>query len=102
MNIVCAADSGYVQHCSVMLISFFENNPGEEHAVYLLTEGLDLDDLDFIQKIVHSYNGHFFYCQVDFKFLEKCPIKSTDHLSIATYNRLFMADLLPADVNKVL
>ena len=53
MNIVCAADSGYVQHCSVMLISFFENNPGEEHAVYLLTEGLDLDDLDFIQKIVH-------------------------------------------------
>lgn len=102
MNIVCAADSGYVQHCSVMLIFFFENNPGEEHAVYLLTEGLDLDDLDFIQKIVHSYNGHFFYCQVDFKFLEKCPIKSTDHLSIATYNRLFMADLLPADVNKVL
>ena len=60
MNIVCAADSNYVQHCSVMLVSFFENNPGHDHTVYLLTEGLDADDLGFIQNLVHSYHGQLF------------------------------------------
>lgn len=102
MNIVCAADSNYVQHCSVMLVSFFENNPGCDHTVYLLTEGLDADDLGFIQNLVHSYHGRFFYYLIDSKLLETCPIKVTDHLSIATYNRLFMAMLLPDHVDKVL
>lgn len=102
MNIVCATDHNYVQHCCVMLASFFENNPKGEHAVYLLTESLDKSDLDFIQKVVNSYRGRFFYYFIDSQLLINCPIKVTDHLSIATYNRLFMAALLPDDVDKVL
>lgn len=102
MNIVCAADSNYVQHCCVMLVSFFENNPERDHRIFLLTEGLNADDLSFIQNLVLSYHGQFFYYLIDSKFLENCPIKATDHLSIATYNRLFMAALLPDDVDKVL
>lgn len=102
MNIVCSADNNYIQHCCVMLISFFENNREEKHTVHFLTEGVEQAHQEFIRNIVHSYQGKFFYYLVRAEFLESCPIRATDHLTIATYNRLFMAEILPDNIDKVL
>lgn len=102
MDIVCTTDDNYVQHCSVMLLSFFENNHEEGHVLHLLTEGLTKENYAVIERIVEQYHSRFCYYQIDSGLLAACPIKETDHLTIATYYRLFMADILPTTLDKVL
>lgn len=102
MNIVCSIDNNYVEHCCVMLCSFFTNNEEEQHTVFLLGENLSLENQKIINELVNSYNGKFIYCQVDRQALKDCPIKESDHLTIATYYRLFIARLLPLDTDKIL
>lgn len=102
MDIVCSIDNNYVQHCCVMLSSFFENNLGEKHSIHLLTEGIGDGNKKLIEKLIASYQGQFFYYVIDSDFLQSCPIKESDHLTIATYYRLFMTNFLPVSVEKVL
>lgn len=102
MDIVCSIDDNYVQHCAVMLTSLFENNRSEGHVIHLLTEGLASNNRSFIEELVHSYNGQFCYYIVDSDTLSSCPLKPTDHLTIATYYRLLMADILPKSLDRIL
>lgn len=102
MDIICSIDDNYVRHCCVMLTSFFENNKGERHRIHLLTEGIRKENQEIIQRLVESYGGTFCYYLVDPDMLVSCPIKEGDHLTIATYYRLLMADILPAQLNKIL
>lgn len=102
MNIVCSIDNNYVEHCCVMLCSFFRNNLEEQHTIFLLGESLTVGNQGIINNLVELYNGKFIYYQVAPEALQDCPIKETDHLTIATYFRLFMARLLPQKVDKIL
>mgnify|MGYP000466571498 CR=1 FL=1 len=102
MDIVCSIDNNYVLHCAVMLTSLFENNRSESHVIHLLTEGLTPDNRKLIEDLVHSYNGRFCYYLIDSDVLKSCPIKATDHLTIATYYRLLMADILPKSLERIL
>lgn len=102
MNLVCSIDNNYVRHCCVMLSSFFENNPEEGHAIYLLTEGLTKENRKIIEELVNAYKGTFHYCLIDPQFVTSCPISEEDHLTIATYYRLLMAEVLPRNIDKIL
>ncbi|WP_294590390.1 glycosyltransferase family 8 protein [uncultured Bacteroides sp.] len=102
MNIVCSIDNNYVEHCCVMLCSFLTNNKDEQNTIFLLGDNLTSKNQAIINDLVHSFNGKFVYCQVDADALKDCPIKETDHLTIATYYRLFMAKVLPKEIDKVL
>ena len=102
MDIVCSIDNNYVQHCCCMLVSFFENNKGEKHSIHLLSDALTLENQKVIKELVESYQGVFSYYSVDPDKLLSCPIKATDHLTIATYYRLLMVTLLPQELKKVL
>ena len=103
MDIVCSIDNNYVQYCSVMLVSFFENNPlKERHTVHLLTEGLAEDNKCIFENIVNSYDGSFCYYLVDSQLLTSFSIREEDHYTLAVYYRLLMAKLLPENLDKVL
>lgn len=102
MDIVCSTDNNYVQHCCCMLASLLENNKDEKHSVHVLSEGLTDEYLKQIEDVVDTYQGQFFYYAVDPSCLKSCPIKATDHLSIATYYRLLIAELLPTQLDRVL
>lgn len=102
MDIVCSIDNNYVQHCCVMLSSLLINNKWENHHIHLLSEGLSSENVKIIEKVINSHHSELHYYQVTSAKLRECPIKETDHLSIATYYRLFMADILPSNINKAL
>lgn len=102
MDIVCAADTNYVEHCTVMLTSLFQKNRGESITVHLLSDGMSDAGIASIDKAVSSFGGTFRVYPIDPELLKKCPIKATDHLSLATYNRLLMAEILPREIDKLL
>lgn len=103
MNIVCATDDNFVQHCSIMLVSLLSNN--KDVHIYILTEGLTEHNEKIIESEVQSKGGELHFCKVDSAIVEKFPMPDrTDlkHISRATYYRLLLADLLPDEVHKVI
>ena len=103
MNIVCATDNNFVQHCCVMLVSVLMNN--EDVTVYLLTEGLTPDNERIISEEVTARGGKVHFCIVDPTVIDRFPMPSgaeLAHISRATYYRLLIPELLPREVGKVL
>lgn len=103
MNIVCATDDNFVQHCCIMLVSLLINNRDVE--IYVLTEGLKPENQIIIREEVGRYDGKVEFCIVDTNIVEKFPmpaIGGVSHISRATYYRLLIADLLPESVHKVI
>lgn len=104
MNIVCATDNNFVQHCAVTLVSILKNNP-KEVTIYLLTEGLSLSNEHIIKELVISNGGNIHIILVNSDALKDCPMPSLsdlDHISIATYYRLLISKLLPENIEKAI
>lgn len=105
INIACATDDKYVPYCGVMLTSLLENNRTCEVSVYILVDKpLDQNNQTALLSLSRRYNCKIIFCLVDNGFLSGFPLKGdgVGYWSIVTYYRLYIADLLPADVDKVL
>ena len=104
MNIVCATDNNFVQHCAVMLISVLKNNPDCVN-VYLLTEGLSINNELTLKQLVTTNGGEIQFILVNSEVLKDCPmpnLSDLDHISIATYYRLLISKLLPEHIKKAI
>lgn len=101
INILCSTDDNYVPYCGIMLTSLFESNKDIKFEVYLFTEFLNEDNLLLLQQLASVYNNSIYVKYVDDTIVEKFPIKLSDHVSLATYYRLFAPDLLPESVHKI-
>lgn len=103
MNIVCATDDNFVQHCTIMLTSLLINNNGVN--IYLLAEGLKPENESIIIQQVELLGGKLYMCPVDTSIVENFPMpndSSLSHISRATYYRLLIPEILPLFVDKVI
>lgn len=103
MNIVCATDDNFVQHCSIMLVSLLSNN--QNVSIYILTEGLSETNTRILEMEVAQYGGDIHFLIVDSAVVERFPMPSIgglSHISRATYYRLLMSELLPTTIDKVI
>lgn len=102
IHIVCNIDSRYVEHCGVMLSSLLLHNPGSAFQVHILNMGLTTDDKSRISRLGREHEIDFSFYDIPPSLLAGFPIKQSDHLSLASYLRIFMPRLLPAGIDKVL
>lgn len=103
MNIVCATDDNFVQHCCIMLVSLLCHNKDVD--VYIMTEGLIANNRNKIEEEVRVKNGRLHFCYVQGDLIKDLPLskeKGLTHISRATYYRLLIADILPKEINRVL
>lgn len=102
MNIVCATDNNFVQHCGVMLLSILKNNSNV--SVFLLTEGLSKDNTNKLTDLVTKNGGSIFIRIVPSDIVKYFPMSkmASSHISIATYYRLFVTSLLPEYIEKAI
>lgn len=100
MNIVLATDDLFAQHCAVAMQSVIDHN--EDVEFYILTEGLIEENVCRLRSVTGSCP--LYVCKVDSDALKGFPMPDvkTEKISIATYYRLFIAQLLPVSVSKVL
>lgn len=100
MNIVLATDDLFAQHCAVAMQSVIDHN--EDVEFYILTEGLTEENVCRLRSVTGSCP--LYVCKVDSDALKGFPMPDvkTEKISIATYYRLFITQLLPASVSKVL
>ena len=102
MNIVCTIDERYVQHCGVMLCSLFTNSPRSQFNIYLLTDGLRKASARRLVTVCSTFGQALVIKQVDVSLLRSARVSPDEHVSLATYYRILIPRLLPADVDKAL
>lgn len=107
MEIVCSADNNYVMPTGIMLTSLFENNKDAYVRVHFLDGGLTTENKERLSCIAQNYTQkQIIFYDIDDKLFEDFPINQANqssHIhSMATYYRLYMAQILPNNVDKVI
>ncbi|MFN9548354.1 MAG: glycosyltransferase family 8 protein [Cyanobacteriota bacterium] len=101
MNIVCATDGNYLSHCTVMLQSLcLHVKDPKSLRVFLIIDNVSPDI--FAKSISHLYQilPSLSILRADSAPLAHFPV--TGHASIATYFRLLLPGLLPAELQRVI
>ena len=104
LDIACSTDNNYLQHCSAMLCSLFENNKDHTVTVHLLHHELSDESQTFLTQLAKRYENTIIFYDIDKDKLGKLFIDQHWHpnLSIACYYRLMLASLLNESIERVL
>ena len=102
IDIVCNIDENYVEYCGVMLTSLFIHNTQERFRIHAINSNVTSSRKKRLSGFCNRFNAEICFYDVPFSSIEDFPIKPQDHLSLAAYLRIFMSELLPDTVDKVL
>lgn len=102
-TICYATDDNYAQHVAVSIVSLFLNNTEVEKLnVFILSNRLSIKNKEIIELTAEKYNRVITFIEVD-NIEQLIGTKvNVNKLSISTYLRLFLADFMPKDVDKLL
>lgn len=104
MNILLTFDNNYSQHAGVVMVSFCMNNKGH-HVFYVISDEIHDDNQQKLKAIAEQYD-----CSIHFYFIDCHQTKdfplgynmANSYVSIATYFRLFVTEVLPPTVERIL
>jgi len=101
MNIVCATDDNYSQHCAVMMCSVLENSKQPQNIVFyiLVIEQLKDENVENLKQVGARYGAPVQFVILPKKYFEKLPY--LNHLTMNAYSRLFFPDIFP-NINKII
>ena len=106
MNIVCCTDHNYVMPTGVMICSVCVNNHQSKVDFHVICND-DVTDEDKVDltNIVNQYNHRIFFYSVNIQVPECFTVNKEGqpkHITISSYYRLFLVQILPSDIDKVL
>lgn len=103
IHIACNIDSNYVRHCAVTLVSLFENNRREPITVHIIARDLSETEKKTLIDLAAPYGNRVCFYEPDIKLLEGFTIrKFSKRISMATYYRCILSELLPTDIDRLL
>lgn len=103
MNVVYASNDNYARHLGVSICSLFDSNTREKKIdVYILSVGISDENRKKLDSIGDRYRRNIHYIEIsDLK--EKIPFSvDTGRFDISTLGRLFIGEMLPETVKKIL
>lgn len=102
MNIVLATDDNFVQHCGTTIKSITTNN--HDVNFFILTESLNTVNMKLLKEIGSDNGCTLEFCIVPSDIVKFFPMSkmASNHISIATYYRLFITTLLPDNIDKAI
>lgn len=102
MHIVLASDNNYAPFVSVAIVSLLRTNPDVEALhVHLLANGVSEATLQKIQDIPGRERLHLHTYDIS-NLREMLQVDVPSTIAMSSYARLFIADLLPTDIDRVL
>lgn len=101
LNIVFTIDENFIRHFSVALVSVLENNKHLDLRIFVIH---DLENPDKLNAVLDFFKSKYHFSiellSLDNSVLEN--YKVSHHLSRAVYFRLFLTDILPSTIDKIL
>lgn len=102
MNIACVIDNKFVPYCGIMLTSLFENNRNKKLDIYILSSDLNKSAQKELLNIASLYGMMITFCFFNKTMLKDCILTKNTYITLATYYKLLMAEVLPETIDKVL
>lgn len=99
-NIAITIDDNYVQHACVMLESLRSTNHGSIN-VHCIYEKLSPNNIELLKKHLYLSNLNLNFIEFKHTFHSILPLKEGDHLTLATYLRIWLPSIL-SDIDQVL
>lgn len=104
MDIVCCLDKSYLMPAGVMICSLCENNKNEAVTFHVMHNDLTVNEEIRLKKITDKYGKTILFYNVNHSYLKNISIgnRGQQKLSISTYYRLFIGDILPRHIKKII
>ena len=104
IDIVVCIDNKYVMPTGVMIHSICVNNPEEEIVFHVITNQVNDKNKKKLRDTVLLFSGKSiaFYDVDDIDFSDIPRMEDGARLSITTYYRLYLTEILPTTIKKVL
>ncbi|MFP4514868.1 MAG: glycosyltransferase family 8 protein [Parcubacteria group bacterium] len=101
INLVLTSDNNYAQHLGVTIVSILENSSeADKLDFHIIENGIDEENKNKILSLKDKYKANINLYNLDISKLKDFP--SIGHLSQAAYIRLFIPEILPNNIEKVL
>ena len=107
INVIFASDNNYVPFLLISIASLLENEHNFKSVnLYILDDGISNENKGRINKLVNNYPASISFFktkkleEMDFNVL--CLERNFEMTSFTTYARLFISNLLPKDIDKIL
>ncbi|WP_027000196.1 glycosyltransferase family 8 protein [Eisenibacter elegans] len=98
--LVCTINAAYAQHFGVMCVSLFAHSPKQRFEVYLVCSDLYEADRRKLRRLFDQGGHQLHVLPFQETLVAHFPLSA--HAHYANYYRLFLADLLPPQLDKVL
>ena len=102
IHIAAATDATYLKYCAAMLLSLADHHTDEPLEIHLLTNGVSDEEKDYLSGLLENGIRHIHYYNIENDRLETMPQGKESYISRMTYSRLFLGELLPETVEKVI
>lgn len=105
IHIALCTDINYLMPTGVAMVSICENNQDEEicfHVVGTIDNSISKDAFSVLNDIANKYGKEYHFYQIQENKLPTDEGKTTAHITKTAFSRMFLADLLPYSINKVL
>lgn len=100
IHIACNIDNNYIMQCCTTLESVMYNNKAEQITFHIIAFQLSDEAKNMITNEIKKYNQTVLFYQYTPK--STLPTFANAHISLAAYLRLFVADILPMNIHKVI
>lgn len=102
LHVILATDNNYAEFVAVVIVSLLQTNPQFESIhVHLLANGVSDATVQKIQRHLPQERGQLHVYDIS-DLEQRLGIQVPNTIAISAYARLFMASLLPADLDRVL
>ena len=102
-NVVCCPDNNYAMPTGVMLCSLCENNRDADLFIHVVYLELSAENVQLLKETVETYQQRISFYKMEESSLPNIKFFSGQQkLPISTYIRLFIASILPNDIQRVL
>lgn len=106
MNICFATDENYLKPTALAIMTILLTNKDDDFTFYILSQKLSCESQTILKETVKKYSAksslEFCFLTDDILQTFSSTIKKDDHVSLATYLRLFLPSFLPESVDKIL
>lgn len=106
MNLCFATDDNYVKPTAVAIMTILLTNRNDSFNIYIITQSLSEKSKDILASTAKRYSSEskIIFCFLKDSILTdfSSTLKKQDHITLATYLRLYIPALLPKQVSKVL
>ena len=102
MNIVYSSDNNYIQHLCVSMLSLLENNMDiEELNIFVVSNNISVEAKHNVESVAKNFHRSITW--IDFEPFQKQLVLNMEwEISLSSYARLFLAEMLPDWCTKVI